>query len=312
MNRVPVITGVTATGKTDFVKNLHFLAEQSKLAKKIEIINADAFQVYRYMNIGTAKPPENILRKIPHHLIDILYPDEDYSAGKFFKFAENIISDIYKRGNLPIVVGGTGMYIEILIKGIFDGPAKSEELRFKYSDIMEKYGLDKLYEMLKANDPEYASKVSPNDKNRIIRALEVCELTGMTFNQCHRKFHRNPAYRYDVYVFTGDRKKIYEKINSRVDKMFDNGWIDEVKRLLDMGYNPHLDSFDAIGYRQVVSFLNGECTYDNAVREIKKKTRNFAKRQITWFRHMKDIEYIDAFDKNALADLHQKLLSRLN
>jgi len=113
-------------------------------------------------------------------------------------------------------------------------------------------------------------------------------------------------------VFTGDRKKIYEKINSRVDKMFDNGWIDEVKRLLDMGYNPHLDSFDAIGYRQVVSFLKGECTYDNAVREIKKKTRNFAKRQITWFRHMKDIEYIDAFDKNALADLHQKLLSRLN
>lgn len=312
MNKVPIITGITATGKTDFVKKLCFLAEEKTLSRKIEIVNADAFQVYKYLDIGTAKPPKEILRSIPHYLIDILYPDEEYSAGKFFNFAEKIISDIYNRGNFPIVVGGTGMYVEILTKGIFEGPAKNEQLRLTYTDIVEQYGPYKLYEMLKAKDPEYASNVSANDKNRIIRALEVCELTGMPFKQCHEKFHRDPAYEYDIYVFTGDRKTIYGKINDRVDKMFDNGWVEEVKKLLDMGYGMHLGSFDAIGYRQVASFLKGECTYDNAVREIKKKTRNFAKRQITWFRHMKDIEYIDAFDKNALEDLHQKLLSMLS
>ncbi|AEI14694.1 tRNA dimethylallyltransferase [Flexistipes sinusarabici DSM 4947] len=296
MKRIPIITGVTATGKTAFV---------SKLGERIpvEVINADAFQVYKYMDIGTAKPTKKELSEVKHHLIDILYPDEHYSAGIFFQKAQQLIAEIINRGKIPVIIGGTGLYVETLINGIFNGPGKNTELREDYQTEIKKSGISSLYKRLKKIDPDYAARISANDKNKIIRALEVYDLSGLNFTRSHELFHQPPKFKYDVFVFTTERNVLYERINNRVDKMFERGWVDEVQKLLDLGYSTDMQSFCAIGYRETARYLNGEITFDELLKTIKKRTRNFAKRQLTWFRHMRDLKYIDVLGSLAMKEL---------
>lgn len=296
MKNIPIITGVTATGKTTFV---------TKLSDRIpvELVNADAFQVYKYMDIGTAKPAKEELSKVKHHLIDILYPDEYYSVGLFFQFAQERIVDILNRNKIPVIIGGTGLYVETLANGIFNGPAKDENLREEYKKEIKKSGINSLYKRLEEIDPEYAARISANDKNRIIRALEVYDLSGLNFTRSHELFHQPPKFKYDVFVFATDRNVLYERINIRVEEMFEKGWAEEVKKLLEMGYSTDIPSFRAIGYREIASHLDGEMTFDELLKTIKKRTRNFAKRQLTWFRHMRDVKYIDIMDEMALKEL---------
>jgi tRNA dimethylallyltransferase len=279
--KIPIITGPTASGKTA-------LAFKLSETYNIEFISADAYQVYKYMNIGTAKPTNEELSKVKHHLIDFLEPDNTYSAGDFFVNAQNIINQILDRGNLPLIIGGTGLYIETLSKGIFNGPSRDEKYRDILKSVIDKKGLNFLYEYLKKYDLEYADKISSNDSHRIIRAIEVYKKTGLTFSQAQKKLHTNPDFDYQIFVLTKPREVLYEDINARVLKMFEQGWIEEVKRLLKLGYSSNLPSFKAIGYREIVDYIIDKQDLEQTIKVIQKKTRNFAKRQLTWFRHMND------------------------
>jgi tRNA dimethylallyltransferase len=284
--KIPVITGPTAAGKTAIV--LGFAEKYD-----IEIISADAYQVYKYMNIGTAKPDEEELAKVPHHMINVLTPDMTYSAGVFFEEAEKIIKDILARGKIPFVAGGTGMYVETLQKGIFAGPERDEKLRAEIVSMGDEKGYDYLYNLLCEQDPTFAAKIKSADKTRILRGLEINKLCGMNVEEAQKKYHQNPQFEYDIFVLNEDRQVIYDKINRRVDIMFEMGWVDEVRNLLDMGYDESMDSFKAIGYREITrSVKEGTDPLLNSDK-IKKNTRNFAKRQLTWFRHMDGISYID-------------------
>ncbi|MGA1862705.1 tRNA (adenosine(37)-N6)-dimethylallyltransferase MiaA [Deferribacter thermophilus] len=283
---IPIITGPTASGKTDFILNL-----SKKL--NVEIISADAYQVYKYMDIGTAKPTIEERAQVKHYLIDILTPDQTYSAGDFFEHAEKLIEKIIQLGKFPIIVGGTGLYVETLQKGIFEGPPRNDEIRNNLRTKAKKLGLKYLYNHLKKIDPDYASKISENDQVRIIRALEVYETLKIPFSIAHKLYHKKPKYRYKVFVFYRERTQLYERIDKRVDKMIEAGWIDEVKHLMKLGYSKNLPSMKAIGYQEIIEFLESKYTLEYTVDKIKKRTRNFAKRQFTWFRHMENVSWVD-------------------
>ncbi|XOB64845.1 tRNA (adenosine(37)-N6)-dimethylallyltransferase MiaA [Deferribacteres bacterium DY0037] len=294
--RIPVITGPTAAGKTAVVLGL---AERYN----IEIISADAYQVYKYMDIGTAKADSEELKKAPHHLIDIYTPDKTYSAGVFFEQAQKCIRDILGRGNIPVVAGGTGMYVETLQKGIFAGPDRDENIRRDIEDQMEQKGAEALYEELAGIDPAFAEKIKPADRARIMRGLELNRQLKMNVGDAQAEFHRNPDYDYAIFVLTEEREKIYDRINRRVDLMINSGWEKEVQKLLEMGYSEKLDSFKAIGYRDIAGCIRDKVSVDTVSEKIKTRTRNFAKRQLTWFRHMSEIKYVDLSDANELKRL---------
>lgn len=301
---VPIITGYTASGKTT-------LALTIAQHLDVEIISADAFQVYRYMDIGTAKPDKEQLSSVKHHLIDIKNPDENYSAGDFFELAESKIDEIIKRGKIPLIVGGTGLYVETLTKGIFAGPPRNDGFRdYLKNEIISK-GVDYFYTLLHQKDPSYAEKISKGDINKIVRAFEIMEFTGMTVTEAHIKLHRNPKYKYLVYIIDTNRVKLYQNINERVIKMFDDGWVYEVKNLLNRGYNEHLSSFKAIGYREIAKFLKEPTDIDDLIADIQTKTRQFAKRQITWFRHMNDLNLITLEDLD-IKNFSYQLLRKIN
>ncbi|MCX8083720.1 MAG: tRNA (adenosine(37)-N6)-dimethylallyltransferase MiaA [Calditerrivibrio sp.] len=285
--KIPIITGYTATGKTEIALLI------SKYLP-VEIISADAFQVYKYMDIGTAKPSKEELSAVKHHLIDILEPDETYSAGVFFEKAEQLIEEISKRCKIPIIVGGTGLYVETLKKGLFVEPALIKELRPSIEKELSSKGISYFYQALLQKDPIYAQKISKNDRNKILRAFEIMESTGLTVTEAHKKYHRQPKFLYNIYVIEKNRIKLYDDINKRVINMFSSGWVDEVKRLLDRGFSPQLHSFKAIGYREIAEFLcNSNITLQQLINYIQTKTRQFAKRQITWFKHMDGIKRVD-------------------
>lgn len=281
--KIPIITGYTATGKTEL---------SLRLAEKldIEIISADAFQVYKFMDIGTGKPSKDELLKVKHHLIDFLYPDEIYSAGIFFEKAESTIEEIIKKNKIPLIVGGTGLYVEVLTKGLFKSPEINIEFRNQLLKDIERKGTEYFYNILMEKDPEYAPRITKGDRNKIVRAFEIMESTGTTVTEAHKIYHRHPKYSYEIFIIDKTRERLYDDINKRVVKMFEMGWIDEVKSLLDKGYSPVNHSFKAIGYSEIVSFLNGKiASKDKLIQQIQTKTRQFAKRQITWFKHMEGI-----------------------
>jgi tRNA dimethylallyltransferase len=277
--KIPIVTGPTASGKTA-------LSIETALKLGAEIISADAYQVYKGMDIGTGKASPEELAAVPHHLIDILEPDATYSAGDFFFQAEKHIADIISRGKIPVIAGGTGLYAETLIKGIFDAPPRNETLRAELEEEGEKKGYAHLHGVLAEMDPEFASSIPESDKTRIIRGLEINTDLGITVREAQKHFHINPSYEYSVFILSDERERMYARINERVLKMFDAGWVEEVKKLLNIGYNENLHSFKAIGYREIAFHIKGEAGFHSVVSEIQKKTRNFAKRQVTWFRHM--------------------------
>lgn len=280
---VVVLLGPTAVGKTE---------ASIRIAKEFscEIVSVDSRQVYKLMDIGTAKPPLEVREEIPHHLIDIVFPDEVYTAGDFCSDADRAIKGVLERGNLPLLVGGTALYYWLFLRNPMSRlPKANTELRKNLLQL----GKDKLYEELSKVDPMSAKKIHPNDLHRIVRALEVYYITGKPLSYLHCYSKESSGAEYDA-LWIGlnrDRGELYERINKRVEEMISKGLIDEVKKLLELGYSPDLPAMRGHGYRELCDYFSGKYTLEEAIDNIKKDTRHYAKRQLTWFRKWKDIKW---------------------
>lgn len=278
--KIAAITGPTASGKT---------ALAIRLARELggEIISCDSMQIYKGMDIGTAKPTAEELAAAPHHLIDILPPDAPYSCSDYVKDAEQAIEDIVSRGKLPIFCGGTGLYLDRLLKGGNDDEAAcDEDVRAELKEFYEKNGVDALYDRLVELDPESAETIHKNNVKRVMRAIEICLVTGKKKSEVDKK-NAEITDKYDHRVFTlafNDRQALYDRIDKRVDMMIDEGLLDETKRLLADGvFERSVTAAQAIGYKELFPYLRGEDTLENCVDELKRASRRYAKRQITWF-----------------------------
>ena len=288
MKDLIVLTGPTAVGKTSL---------SIALAKAVdgEIISADSMQVYKYMNIGTAKITEEEKCGIPHFLIDELEPDEEFNVTIFKNKVMGYIEDIKSRGKVPIIVGGTGFYIQSVIYDInFNEYGDDSEVRKKYELMAETIGKSELHKKLALVDREYADSVSYNNVKKVVRALTFFEMTGEKLSEHNkRERERSSPFDFAYFVLTMDRKKLYERIDKRVDLMFDMGLVKEVKALMAKGYDKSLVSMQGIGYKEVIDYLNGKTSLEECIDIIKRDTRHFAKRQLTWFKREKVVTYID-------------------
>lgn len=288
--KVIVICGPTASGKTKL---------SIEVAKMVngEIVSADSMQIYKDMTIGTAKPTTEEMQGIKHYLIDFVSPDKRYSVAEYKNDAINAIEEIISKGKTPIVVGGTGLYVNSLIYEI-EYPSVELDMNYrkKLEEIAEKEGLDRLYEMAMKVDKLAMKKISPNDKKRICRVLEIYHATGKTKTQIEIESRANePKYDYLVFGINMDREKLYDRINRRVDIMVEDGLIDEVKEVLSK-YNDFPTAMQGLGYKEVVEYLNGDTTKEEMIEKIKMETRRYAKRQLTWFRRYENITWIDGLD----------------
>ncbi|TFG89792.1 MAG: tRNA (adenosine(37)-N6)-dimethylallyltransferase MiaA [Candidatus Atribacteria bacterium] len=288
-NNLFILLGLTGTGKTDI---------SIKLAQKtpdIEIISADSMQIYKYMDIGTAKPNKNILKIIKHHMVDIVEPSDNFNVAQYSKLATNILLDVIKRGKIPILVGGSGLYVSSIINPLFNGPAKNNEYREILEEEAKIHGNKFLHDKLFKIDSDSASKIEINDLRRIIRALEVYKSTGKNISYLQKKaFNEGAKFKYHIIGLKRDREDLYQRINLRVDKMVDDGFIEEVKMLRGMGYKEDLNSMQGLGYKQINKHLNGTYTEEETIDLIKTENRHYAKRQMTWFNNkIKNIEWID-------------------
>ena len=289
--KVIVICGPTASGKT---------ALSIELAKKIngEIVSSDSMQIYKEMNIGTAKPTIEEMQGIKHYLIDFIAPDKRYSVAEYKKDAENAIEEILKKGKNPILVGGTGLYIDTLIYGIeYPTIEFDEKYRQELEEREKKEGLINLYEEAKKIDEESVKKISINDKKRILRILEIYHATGK--NKTEQELisrQKGPKYDYKVFAINMDRETLYNRINKRVDIMLENGLVEEVKKLLEK-YKEFPTSMQGLGYKEVKEFLENKISKEEMIDKIKQESRRYAKRQITWFKKNKQTIWINGLDK---------------
>lgn len=305
MKDLIVLTGPTAVGKTSL---------SIALAKAVdgEIISADSMQVYKYMNIGTAKITEEEKCGIPHFLIDELEPDEEFNVTIFKNKVMGYIEDIKSRGKVPIIVGGTGFYIQSVIYDInFNEYGDDSNVRKKYEAMAETLGKSELHKKLALVDREYADSVSYNNVKKVVRALTFFEMTGEKLSEHNkRERERSSPFDFAYFVLTMDRSKLYERIDKRVDLMFGMGLVDEVKALMAKGYDKSLVSMQGIGYKEVIDYLSGETNLEECIDIIKRDTRHFAKRQLTWFKREKVVTYIDK-DEFATEDKCLKEMLRL-
>lgn len=288
-----ILTGPTAVGKTEL---------SIALAKAVggEIISADSMQVYRHMDIGSAKIMPEETGGVPHHLIDVLEPTEEFNVVVFQKLARKAAEEIYGRGHIPVLVGGTGFYIQALLYDIdFTENDEDTELRRSLSKLADKEGADALYERLRAVDPESCENIHKNNVKRVIRAIEFYEKTGRKISAHNKEQRKNESpYRFAYFVLNDSRERIYQRIDKRVDLMMECGLVDEVRALQGLGCHGGMVSMQGLGYKQILSYLEGEISMDEAVYLIKRDTRHFAKRQLTWFRREKEVTWIqkDVFD----------------
>ena len=287
-NQVIVICGPTASGKTRL---------GIELAKKIdgEIVSCDSMQIYKDMTIGTAKPTEEERSEAVHHLVDFVLPSERYSVAEYKKDAENTIEQIIEKNKKPIIVGGTGLYLNSLVYGI-DYPNIVTDLNYRQEleEKVNKEGLESLYKEATKIDSKAIEKISPNDKKRILRILEIYHSTGKTKTEIEADSRKNgPKFDYKIFVLNMDREKLYDRINRRVDLMIENGLIEEVKALLEK-YKEFPTAMQGLGYKEVVEYLENKTTKDEMIDKIKQETRRYAKRQITWFKSYKDAIWLDA------------------
>lgn len=287
MEKVIVICGPTASGKT---------ALSIELAKRIngEIISADSMQIYKDMNIGTAKPTEEEKQGINHYLLDFISPEERYSVAQYKQDAKKAIKEIISKGKTPIIVGGTGLYVDSLIYEIeYNNIELDENYRKELEEKAENEGLEKLYERAMEIDPKAMEKISPNDRKRIIRVLEIYKATGKTKTEQEEESRKNPVeYDYKVYAINWDRDVLYERINKRVDIMIEQGLIQEVKEIIGK-YEKFPTAMQGLGYKEVVDYLNGTYTKEEMIEKIKMESRRYAKRQLTWFRKNKQTIWLD-------------------
>lgn len=289
MNKLIVIAGPTAVGKSEL---------SVALAKRIngEIISADSMQVYKGMDIGSAKITKEEMEGIPHFLIDELDPSEEFNVPKFTEIASRYAKEINDRGHIPIVTGGTGFYIRALLYGtdFSESSGNNDELRAKFEKDAGDHGADYLYEKLMQVDPESCKSIHKNNIKRVIRALEFYEETGRPISEHNSAQKENPpAYDFCFFVINDKRDRLYEKIDKRVDMMLDKGLLDEIKRLKARGFDSHMVSMQGIGYKELLEYLSGNISFEEAVYRIKLNSRHYAKRQITWFKREKDAIWIE-------------------
>jgi tRNA dimethylallyltransferase len=304
MRTVIFLVGPTAVGK-------------SKIAVKIaretgaEIISCDSMQVYKGMDIGTAKPSNYLRKRVPHHLIDIISPRNEFSCADFSRRSQDLIKKIHKNKKVPLLVGGSGLYLKALVDGLFSGPAKDQELRDVLTRQAQLYGNRYLYQRLKSLDPSSAGKLHPNDRRRIIRSLEVYQKTKIPISRLKPlKKGIYSRYRVRIIGLNRDRLDLYKRIEQRVDKMFDDGLVEEVKKLVKKGIGQVAGQ--ALGYKEIAGYLNGEYDLGEAKRLVKRNTRHFAKRQLSWFRHDKRIEWIKIDENETVGRTVKKVLELLN
>lgn len=284
--KVIVIVGPTCSGKT---KLGLILAEKLKS----EIISADSRQVYKYLTIGTAKPNSDELKRVKHHFINELEPDEEFNADIFSKRAREIISQLIEKKLIPIVVGGSGLYIKALVDGITQTIVSDKSLRYELLELRKIYGNDYLYNELKKIDPISAEKMLPQNWKRVIRAVEVFRLTGKPIWQHHIENPVQQEFEFIQYGLKWERNKLYQNIECRVDEMIRNGFVEEVKLILDKGYLKEINSLNTIGYKEIIDLLDNKITFDEMLNRIKINTRRFAKRQLTWFNADKRIKWFE-------------------
>ncbi|HLF85933.1 MAG TPA: tRNA (adenosine(37)-N6)-dimethylallyltransferase MiaA [Nitrospiria bacterium] len=308
MSKKPIIVlaGPTSVGKS---KIALYLARQLSA----DIISADSRQVYRGMNIGTAKPAMEDMKEIRHHMVDIVNPDERFSAGRYKDMVSSIISGMHEDGMMPLIVGGTGLYIKAVVYGLWEGPSADWELRRRLKEEELLHGDGYLYGRLSILDPDSARDIHPKDIAKIIRALEVFYKTGRPLAQ----FHRLNPFSGDMYepVMVGlrrGREDLYRRIGQRVERMIEEGLIDEVRALLDKGYGEDLGAMKGLGYKQIVDYLEGRCTIDEAIGLIKRDTRRYAKRQFTWFNRDRSIRWIDIDEWEAESVTFEKTMELIS
>jgi len=301
--KVIVIAGPTASGKT---------ALAVALARSLsgEIVNADSMQVYRGMDIGTAKPTYEERRGIPHHLLDVVNPDEDFNAAIYRRMALPVVNEICSTGKTCLVVGGTGLYIRGLIGGLMDSPPSDPELRERLRMECEIHGAAKLHEKLESLDPERAEAIHPNDGVRIIRAIEIIYLSDLRSSDLMRRhgFRRGSLNALKLCLHV-DREDLYHRINERSEKMADKGLIEETQDLLKQGYSPDLNSMKAIGYRHMIRYLQREWSLEETIIRLKRDTRRYAKRQLTWFRAEPGVIWVDPNDLDMIINKIHLFLS---
>ncbi|MCG9966590.1 tRNA (adenosine(37)-N6)-dimethylallyltransferase MiaA [Pelotomaculum terephthalicicum JT] len=301
-----VIAGPTATGKSE-------MAVDVAGAIGGEVVSADSMLVYRQMDIGTAKPTREAMRGITHHLIDIVNPDEEYSVAVYQKQAREIIADIRARGGVPVLAGGTGLYIRSVIDRYdFTGACRDESLRLKLLNEARDNGFESLHQRLAEVDRQSAVKLHPRDVRRVIRALEVYYLTGKPLSS-YRKLEKraDPLYNLVFIGLTMAREKLYRRIEQRVEAMIEAGLVGEVQRLLNAGYSPGLTSMQGLGYKEIIAHLTGEVSLPEAVALLKRNTRRFAKRQLTWFRRDERIKWLEINPAEGLQTAAKEIISNI-
>lgn len=303
--KLVIVAGPTASGKTGL---------SIEIAKHFngEIIGADSMQIYKYMDIGTAKPTLQERGEVPHHMVDFLEPDAEYSVADYTEQAHEVIAEIASRGKLPVMCGGTGLYINSVADDVTFGDFDTDyELRNALQKLAQEEGSRKLLEILSEFDEESAKKLHPNNLRRIIRAIEFYKVTGTPISE-HQKMTKERESRYEPIMISieWDRQELYERINKRVDIMLKDGLFDEVRSLMDRGYTQALNSMKGIGYKEVIDCINGKMSYEDTVELIKQSSRRYAKRQLTWFRRDKRIHWVSS--SNPIEEAFDYLEDRLS
>lgn len=303
---VLVLAGPTAVGKSALALNVARILNT-------DIISADSAQIYSMLDIGTAKPSLKEQKQTRHHLINMVNPDENYSVADYQRDAKAIIRDIRCSGKIPFMVGGTGLYIRAVIEGYaFGSKGADQNLRDEYAKVAEEQGLAALYCRLKSIDAEAASKIHPHDRKRIIRALEVYSLEGEPISEQVKKTAGSESG-YDAILFGlyMERQQLYKRIEERVDRMMKDGFLQEVEKLYKQGFHKNDPGMQVLGYRQLYAYITGDCSLDDAVSEIKKQTRNLAKRQLTWFRREREIEWLKTSDQQSIQSLSEIICKKV-
>ncbi len=298
MKKVLFIAGPTAVGKTSL---------SIELAKKLdgEIISADSMQLYKYLDIGSAKPTVEEMEGIKHHLLDIIDPENNFSVSEYQLLAKKAIKEVQDRGKTPIVVGGTGLYFNSLMYDMnFSDASKDEKYREKLEKLAEEHGNEYVHNMLKFVDVNSYNKIHPNNLKKVIRALEIHNTTGKSIEDFN-KIEKTTDYEYELYVLTMNRRKLYGRINKRVDIMIEAGLLDEVKGLVDKNIPKNSTAMQGIGYKEVVNHLKGMYDYETMIKIIKQRSRNYAKRQMTWFKRYDDAKWLDLdkYNSDELLDI---------
>lgn len=298
------LVGPTASGKTA-------LAEEIANLLPVEIVSADSRQIYRHLTVGTAKPPAALLRDIPHHFVDSINPDETYSAGRFGTEAEAAVWDIIARGKVPLVVGGSGLYVQALCEGFFRDEHAADALphRQQLETRLETEGIGALYEELMRVDSVSAARYNDKNPRRVLRALEYFYTTGQAFSAAHAALHEQRNFRTLYFALEHEREELYRRINVRTEQMFAEGIIEETRAVLAMGYAPELNSLNTVGYKECMALLRGDLSREEALHFTQQNTRRYAKRQLTWFRRNDAIRWSGGSSKSFAKDIKNEYIS---